>query len=123
MGSTSPIWNPASNEFALAGGSNDTRLVPRKVAMNRFAMNVFMAVFCASMLPAYTAAQSPADAAKPAQPVTVCRERAHVTGSHIPAGRRCKTAEQWAAKDERLTQVPVTMRLIRASDKPIEGSH
>lgn len=91
--------------------------------MNRFAMTIVLAAFGASTLPAQTTAQSPADTAKPGKPVTVCRERAHVTGSHIPAGRRCKTAQQWAAEDERLTQVPVTMRFIRASDKPIEGSH
>ena len=103
--------------------------------MNRIAVNLVLAVFGAALLPAQTAAQPPADSAQPvpaaqpaptakaAKPVTESRERAHVTGSHIPAGKRCKTAEQWAAEDERLTQVPVTMRLIRTSDKPIEGSH
>lgn len=103
--------------------------------MNRIAVSLVLAVFGAALLPAQTGAQAPTDAAqpvpaaqpaataKPAKPVTECRERAHVTGSHIPAGRRCKTAEQWAAEDERLTQVPVDMRFIRTSDKPIEGSH
>ena len=91
--------------------------------MKCIAMTIVLAAFGASILPAQTNAQSPVDTAKPVRPVTTCRERAHVTGSHIPAGRRCKTAEQWAAEDERLTQVPVDMRIIRTSDKPIEGSH
>jgi hypothetical protein len=51
-------------------------------------------------------------AAPPAvKPERICRESERRTGSHIRSGRRCRTAEQWRAEDERRDNVPADLRV------------
>jgi hypothetical protein len=52
-----------------------------------------------------------AQATPPEKVQLICRESSEETGSHIRAGRRCKTAEQWQRWDEQHTRAPATMRV------------
>ena len=47
----------------------------------------------------------------PAKPKLICRTDEQELGSHIRPGRRCKTAEEWAAEDAKKDQIPPSMRV------------
>ncbi|GAA3886756.1 hypothetical protein GCM10022276_02290 [Sphingomonas limnosediminicola] len=58
------------------------------------------------------AAQSGANApAVGEKPKLVCRESEQDTGTHIRAGRRCKTAEEWDRDDIEKRTKATTMRV------------
>jgi hypothetical protein len=49
---------------------------------------------------------------QPEKPKKVCREAEQAQlGSHIRAGRRCLTPDEWRIEDERRDMLPPTMRV------------
>ena len=56
----------------------------------------------------------------PPKPKLICRGDQQVVGSHIHTGRRCKTAEEWQAEDQRLQETSPSARVTdRQSDDMI----
>jgi hypothetical protein len=49
----------------------------------------------------------------PEKPRLVCRESERQLGSHIRAGRRCRTAEQWRVEDARNDPLPPSARITK----------
>jgi len=45
------------------------------------------------------------------KPKLVCRESEQQLGSHIRAGRRCKTAEEWQQEDLKRGQIPPSLTI------------
>ena len=45
------------------------------------------------------------------KPKLICRGDEQMVGSHIHAGRRCKTAEEWRIEDQRRDATSPSMRI------------
>lgn len=58
------------------------------------------------------AAQAAAPPPPPEKPKRICREDEQEVGTHIHAGRRCMTADQWRDEDFRRNQKPTTLRIV-----------
>ena len=56
-----------------------------------------------------------ATAAMP-KPEKICREVKQEIGSHIRAGKRCKTAEEWAREDAKNANLPVSAAIRHDPD-------
>jgi hypothetical protein len=50
------------------------------------------------------------------KPEKICREVKMETGSHIRAGKRCKTAEEWAREDAKNANLPVSAAIRHDPD-------
>jgi hypothetical protein len=55
-------------------------------------------------------------AAEVAKPQLICREDESVTGTHVRAGRRCKSATEWEAEDARRDRIPTTLRVTEGQN-------
>jgi len=65
------------------------------------------------------AAQSADAAAAPApKPMLICRASERETGSRIRHGRKCKTAEQWAAEDAERARRPASLQITEGQSVP-----
>ena len=66
------------------------------------------------------AAEAPADAAPapPPKQMLICRARERETGSRIRHGRKCKTAEEWAAEDAERARRPASLQITEGQSVP-----
>jgi hypothetical protein len=51
-----------------------------------------------------------------AKPPLICRENESVTGTHVRAARRCKTAAEWDSDDARRDRIPTTLRVTEGQN-------
>ena len=57
------------------------------------------------------AAAQPPVSVSPPKPKLICREQEQPLGTHIRAGRRCRTAEQWQAEAQARTHPVPSMTI------------
>jgi hypothetical protein len=65
---------------------------------------------------ALAAATDPTTA--PPKPPLICRKAEKETGSHIRAGKKCLTAEEWGREDEARENKPAGMRVTEGQSTP-----
>jgi hypothetical protein len=72
----------------------------------------------AILILAAQSADAAAPPAPPPKPMLICRASERETGSRIRHGRKCKTAEEWAAEDAERARRPASLQVTEGQSVP-----